>query len=278
MFNIHIISEIFLFISKIIMNNARIDRRFSGIIKLYGYENYQKLQQSHVIVVGIGGVGSWSAEALARSGIGSITLVDLDNISESNINRQTHSLISTIGKSKVEVMSDRIAEINPECNINIIEDFLSSENINSVIDTDCNSIIDCIDDIDIKVELSLFSIKNKLPLIVCGSAGGKTDVLKLLSGDISVATHDPILSKMRNILRSKYGFPTHIISENKKRFIPSMGITAIWLNQQIISPLLKCEKEFSHNLSCSGYGSVVTVTATMGFVGADIALKNILEF
>ncbi|AFZ83856.1 family 1 dinucleotide-utilizing molybdopterin and thiamine biosynthesis protein [Candidatus Kinetoplastibacterium blastocrithidii TCC012E] len=260
------------------MNNAKMDRRFSGVIKLYGYENYRKLQNSHVIIVGIGGVGSWAAEALARSGIGSITLVDLDNIAESNINRQTHSLVSTIGKSKVEVMSDRIAEINPECNVRAIEDFLSYENIDSLIQTDCNSIIDCIDQVDIKVELSLYSVRNKLPLIVCGSAGGKTDVLKLLQGDISIATNDPILSKMRNILRRKYGFPTHVIKRNNKKSIPNMGITALWINQQIIIPSLNCDRGFTHNLSCSGYGSIVTVTATMGFVGANIALNNILNY
>ncbi|AGF49252.1 tRNA threonylcarbamoyladenosine dehydratase [Candidatus Kinetoplastidibacterium galati] len=259
------------------MNNTRIERKFSGIIKLYGYENYQKLQNSHVVIVGIGGVGSWAAEALARSGIGSLTLVDLDNIAESNINRQVHSLISTIGKSKVEVMADRIAEINPDCNIHIVEDFLSLDNISSTINIKCNSIIDCIDNVNIKVALSLYSIQNNLPLIVCGSAGGKTDVLKLLSGDISMATHDPILSKMRNILRRSYGFPTHIINKKRKKSIPTMGITAIWFNQQIRIPLLGCEKEFTHNLSCSGYGSIVTVTATMGFVSANIALKNILE-
>ncbi|AGF48535.1 Uba/ThiF-type NAD/FAD binding protein [Candidatus Kinetoplastibacterium oncopeltii TCC290E] len=259
------------------MNSAKIERRFSGIIKLYGYVNYRKLQESHVIIVGVGGVGSWAAEALARSGVGSLTLVDLDNIAESNINRQIHSLSSTIGKSKVEVMADRIAEINPNCNVDIIEDFLSHENINNVINTKCNSIIDCIDKIDAKIELSLYSIKNKLPLVVCGSAGGKTDASKLLYGDISVATHDPILSKMRNILRRRYLFPKHVINENNKKSIPVMGITAIWFNQQTITPLVECREEFTHNLSCSGYGSVVTVTASMGFIGANIALKNILE-
>lgn len=139
-------------------------RRFSGIIRLYGQDKFDKFQQSHVCVIGIGGVGSWAVESLARHGIGEITLIDFDHIAESNINRQIHALESTLGASKIQVMQQRIIEINPQIKVNCVDDFLSLENMSQLIDSNYDFVLDAIDQVKVKIELIKFCQINKIPV------------------------------------------------------------------------------------------------------------------
>lgn len=262
------------------------ERRFGGLNRLYGPTAVAALQQSHVIVVGIGGVGSWVAEALARSGVGSLTLVDLDHVAESNVNRQVHALNDTLGQSKVEAMSERIAGINPECRVKCVDDFLTPENVSSVLHEKAAVVIDCTDQVAAKIAMVLHARSHRQPLLVCGGAGGKTDLLSLRVGDLSEATHDALLARMRNLLRKSHGFSRPLTSDGKlKKRIPKMGVNVIWLDQPTILPSawqnLKITEDLEsatalQGLSCAGYGSSVTVTASMGFAAAAQAIKIIL--
>ncbi|AGF47100.1 family 1 dinucleotide-utilizing molybdopterin and thiamine biosynthesis protein [Candidatus Kinetoplastibacterium desouzaii TCC079E] len=253
---------------------VNLERRFHGVSKLYGEDALNLFKESHVAVIGIGGVGSWVVESLARSGIGTITIVDLDHISESNINRQIHAMTSTIGKSKITSMADRIAEINPSCNVICKDDFISQDNINEILTDKYSVIIDCIDQIHAKLAISLFSKINDYPLFICGGAGGKTDFFSLKSGDISLATHDALLSKLRSKIRKSFDFQ-YYLNKNKNKRKPKIGLCALWFAQPTIYPNI-CNANFSGGLACAGYGSLVTCTASMGFAAANLALNNIV--
>ena len=149
--------------------------RFGGIARLYGNRQSEALQQAHFCVIGIGGVGSWVAEALARNGIGQITLIDLDDLCITNINRQIHALSNTIGQRKVDVMRDRIIQINPECIVNCIEDFVTLENMREILSNGYDYVIDAIDSVNVKSAVIAHCKRNKLPLITIGGAGGQVD-------------------------------------------------------------------------------------------------------
>ncbi|NDY83008.1 tRNA threonylcarbamoyladenosine dehydratase [Orrella sp. NBD-18] len=263
------------------------ERRFGGLTRLYGPASNIALQQSHVAVVGIGGVGSWVAEALARSGVGTLTLVDLDHVAESNINRQVHALTSTLGQAKVVAMAARIAGINAACHVKCVDDFLTPENVATVLPDDAAVVIDCTDQVSAKIAMVLHARARRLPLLVCGGAGGKTDLLSMRAGDLSEATHDALLARMRNLLRKSHGFPkpSNAAGKAKKR-IPKMGVSVIWVDQPTILPdawLLQKTTGDSEmastlqGLSCAGYGSSVTVTGSMGFAAAAQAINIILN-
>src|SRR5574343_644397 len=190
-----------------LMGADDLERRFAGIARLYGTEGAQKLWNSHACVVGIGGVGSWCVEALARMGIRNITLIDLDVIAESNVNRQIHAIESNFGKAKVEAMRGRIAEINPICQVTCIDDFLTPQNVGDVIKKDCSFVIDAIDQVRAKVALIAHCVKERMPVISCGAAGGKIDPFRLQSKDLAFTTQDPLLAKVRASLRREHGFP-----------------------------------------------------------------------
>ncbi|UOF93792.1 MAG: tRNA threonylcarbamoyladenosine dehydratase [Bordetella sp.] len=259
------------------------DRRFSGVLRLYqNPESLNLLREAHVAVIGLGGVGSWTAEALARSGIGKLTLVDLDHVSESNINRQVHALDYSIGQSKVKAMSERILQINPGCQVFSIEDFISLDNISYLLSANYQIIIDCTDQIFAKAAIILYAKQRNISLILCGGVGGKTNPFALKENDLSDVKNDPLLAKLRRLLRSKFGFPKN--NNKKKIAIPKMGIRVLWIDQNPILPKIlenKTQESFSkisnlQGLSCSGYGSVVTVTATMGLAAANSVLQKIL--
>lgn len=241
------------------------DRRFSTLSRLYGEEGFARLQNSHVVIVGIGGVGSWAVEALARSAVGKLTLIDLDNIAPSNINRQIHALSSTVGESKVEAMKSRILEINEQCEVVLIEDFLTVENIAEYLthDRENSWILDAMDEVRVKAALIAYAKRNRYKIITTGAAGGKMRAEDLLIDDLNATYHDPLCARLKAILRKDYNFPDH----TKKAGIP---IVFSKENSQ-------AKKNAGGGLNCQGYGSVITVTATMGMLAASYILNKITK-
>ena len=262
--------------------------RFGGISRLYGEHGANILKQAHFCVIGIGGVGSWVAEALARNGIGQITLIDLDDICTTNINRQIHALTDTIGQSKVDVMSERIKQINPDCHVNIIEDFVTVENLSTLITRDYDYVIDAIDSVDIKTRLIAFCRGSKLPIITIGGAGGQVDPSKIEITDLSKTYQDPLLAKVKNQLRREFNFPRADLKTAGKR---KFSIDAVYSTEQLRYPadnnageicLAKPDTSNSeHNsmrLDCrSGFGATTHVTATFAFFAVGRAIDKLLK-
>lgn len=250
-------------------------RRFTGIQRLYGKQAYQKFNSSHICIIGIGGVGSWVAESLARSGIGKLTLIDLDHIAESNINRQIHALSSTLGQSKITAMQERILQINPECDVIMIDDHLTIDNIPSLIDRRYSYIIDCIDQFRIKAALIHFCRSNKLHLLTIGGAGGRIDPSQIKIADLTRSEGDALLAKTRKQLRTHHSFPRNI----KRRF----DIPCIFSTEQLRYPTdddeISTNKSNCTNLSglncANGFGSLSAVTATFGMQAAAYTLNKI---
>ncbi|PCI60873.1 MAG: tRNA cyclic N6-threonylcarbamoyladenosine(37) synthase TcdA [Gammaproteobacteria bacterium] len=269
--------------------------RFGGIARLYGQQNLVKLQQAHFCVVGIGGVGSWVAEALARNGMGNITLIDLDDICTTNINRQIHALSSTIGLSKVEVMAARINEINPECHVTCIEDFVTLDNLpeifknstqNQLQQSKFDYIIDAIDSVNIKSALIAFCKRNKLPIITVGGAGGQIDPSKIEICDLSKTYQDPLLAKVKNQLRREYNFPRADLAKAGKR---KFSIDAVYSTEQLLYPNSSGEVCFAKQqansesgamrLDCNnGFGATTHVTASFAFFAVAHSIKKYLKF
>ena len=262
-------------------------RRFAGVARLYGENGLQTFEKAHVLVAGLGGVGSWAVEALARSGIGELTLMDFDHIAVSNVNRQLHAIEDNFGKSKSEAMAERVRQINPLIKLNIIDDFLTPDNLDAHLHKNAENpyfaVLDATDDVKLKIVLAAYcegrgelgrarlseqkeqertkqSNKKSLtiPLIICGGAGGKLDPSRIKAADLAKTTQDPVLSKIRYSLRKEYGFSNDL----KKK----LGVTAIYSDEPR-------QGVASGGLSCAGYGSAVTVTATFGFVAAAEVLK-----
>jgi tRNA A37 threonylcarbamoyladenosine dehydratase len=252
-----------------------LERRFGGILRLYGSRALEYFRKSRVCVIGIGGVGSWAAEALARSAIGRITLIDLDHVAESNINRQLHALDATLGMAKVQVMAERIRLINPECRIQAIEDHLSLDNLEALLHSDFSYIIDCVDGFRIKAALIAHCRRNKLRVITVGGAGGQIDPTRIQVADLSRTEHDALLAKTRQLLRQDYGF-----TRNRKR---RFDIPCVFSLEQPVFPTPdgnvspgKPGNQGAGGLTCAGgLGSVTPVTATFGMVAAAHVLKKL---
>lgn len=261
-------------------DEADIQRRFGGLERLYGPQVLRKLVGAHVAVAGIGGVGSWCVEALARSGVGSLTLIDLDHVAESNINRQLHAVTETLGQAKINAMAARVRGINPHCVLHLIDDFVTPDNVSTVLAPDLDLIIDCTDQASAKIAMILEARRRKLPVVVCGGAGGKTDVLALKAGDLSVAVNDALLSKLRNTLRRHHGYPKGADANGKAlKRVPRMGVRVVWFDQPAILPQEWTDRQPRElggaglqGLSCAGYGSAVAVTASMGMAAAAEAI------
>lgn len=248
--------------------SADLERRFGGVRKLYGADALARFQAAHVCVVGIGGVGSWAAEALARSGIGRITLIDLDMVAESNVNRQIHALGDEFGKAKTEAMAERIVAINPACRVNRIEDFVSPENLGQMLDRDFDYVIDAIDQVCSKTAMIAWCKSRGLPIITAGGAGGQVDPTRIEVADLARTIQDPLLSKVRSLLRREYGFTR----DQKKGF----GIPAVFSSEPLRYPEngAACdEPPQMAGLNCAGFGSSVCVTAPFGLFAAAEVLK-----
>ena len=246
-----------------LLQDNEYDRRFAGVAKIYGEDAFSHYERSHVMVIGIGGVGSWAVEALARSGIGELTLVDMDVIAASNINRQLPAMSSTLGCEKIEVMAERCRQINPRIKINLIDDYLTAENVIEVLAGVPDLILDCIDDVKAKLALMLHCRFNKIPLIVSGGAGGKLDPLKIRVADLSKTEQDPMLAKLRTQLRAK-----GICKKPKEKF----GITCVY---SIDNPFSSADVCPTAGLRCGGYGSAVVVTSSFAMVAVSEVLKKL---
>ena len=244
-------------------------RRFGGLERLYGVEAASRICAAHVVVVGIGGVGSWTAEALARSGVGRLTLIDLDHISESNINRQIHALDDTVGRAKVEAMRERIAHINPDCVVTCIDDFVDAANwpglLGNAADT-VDAVIDACDQVKAKTAMAAWALQHKRLFISVGAAGGKRLAHKVDIDDLSLTTHDPLLAQMRYRLRKEHG----AAKEGKK-----IGVACVFSREAVAPPDPSCALEGDGTLNCHGYGSVVSVTATFGQCAAGWVIDAI---
>lgn len=239
-------------------------RRFGGLQRLYGIDGAERIRQAHVVVVGIGGVGSWAAEALARSGVARLTLVDMDHIAESNINRQVHALASTTGLAKVEAMRERIALIHPQCQVDAVDDFVSPENWPALLPAMPNAVIDACDQVKAKVAMADWALHHKVGFITVGAAGGKRLAHKVDVDDLSRITHDPLLAQVRYRLRKHHGAP-----KGDKR----MGVQGVFSRESVAPPDASCAIEGDGSLNCHGYGSVVSVTATFGMCAASEILN-----
>ena len=246
------------------------EQRFGGIGRLYTPEGLARLRQAHICVVGIGGVGSWAVEALARSGIGKITMIDMDDICVTNINRQIHALTGNIGKLKTEVMRDRITLINPECDVQIIDDFLSSDNLAEYLSRGYDYVIDAIDSVKTKAALIAYCKRNKIKVISVGGAGGQTDPTQIQIADLTKTIQDPLMSKVRSTLRKDYHF-----SQNPKR---RFGVDCVFSTQPLIFPQMTEGCEISATMNCAnGFGAATMVTATFGFFAVSRVIDKLLS-
>nr|WP_256098934.1 tRNA threonylcarbamoyladenosine dehydratase [Variovorax sp. SG517] len=240
---------------------------------MYGVAGAARIREAHVLVVGIGGVGSWAVEALARSGVGRLTMIDLDHVSESNINRQIHALDATVGQAKVEAMRDRIAQINPECKVQAIDDFVEPGNWLSLLDAaqaangPATAVIDACDQVKAKVAMAAWARASRATFITVGAAGGKRQAHKVDIEDLSLVTHDPLLAQLRQRLRKEHGAPR----EGRK-----IGVACVFSRESVAPPDASCAIESGDGtLNCHGYGSVVSVTATFGQCAAGWVLDKI---
>ncbi len=266
------------------MTDVDFSRRFGGVKRLYGDAGLSKLKAAHIVVVGIGGVGSWAAEALARNAVGNITLVDLDNIAESNVNRQIHALDGNFGKAKITAMCERILSINPSCHVREIEDFVTVENASKMFNFHFDCLVDCIDDAAAKAVLAGLCQSVKTPLIMSGSAGGRLDSTRIKVDDLSLVTHDKLLAKVRNVLRRDYAFAKASHTNKSAKF----DIACVYSDEPTVRPEAaqsgdSCESDSGDTtnssitgLNCAGYGSSVCVTAPMGFAAAQLAINLII--
>lgn len=256
--------------------------RFAGIGRLYGQTALTQFSLSHTAVVGIGGVGTWVAESLARSGVGEITLIDLDDICVTNTNRQIHALSQTVGQSKVAVMAERIRAINPECKVNEIEDFITPDNLSSYFvgrkqGGELDYVVDCIDAVKAKAALIAWCKRNKLPIVTVGGAGGQIDPTQVQVTDLAKTHQDPLLAKVRNLLRREYNFSKNL----QRRF----SIEAVFSTEQLVYPQAdgtvchsKVNVESSMRMDCaSGFGALTSVTGTFGFVATSCVLKKLAK-
>lgn len=251
---------------------ADLERRFGGVRRLYGAAALQRFQAARVAVVGIGGVGSWAAEALARSAVGHLTLIDLDMVAESNVNRQIHALDGVFGHAKTDAMAERIRAINPSCSVETIEDFVTPDNVGEMLGRGFDYVVDAIDQVRTKAAMVAWCASSKLPLITIGGAGGQLDPTQIGIADLSRTVQDPLLAKVRSLLRKEYGFTR----DPKKKF----GIPAVFSTEPLRYPDNGASCDLPHSpagLNCAGYGSSVCVTAPFGFVAASEALRHLAK-
>lgn len=248
------------------------ERRFGGITRLYGTDGAQRLRQANVCVVGIGGVGSWVVEALARTAVGRIAMIDLDMVAESNTNRQIHAMDDIYGQAKVDAMADRVRAINPDCEVSCIEDFVTPENVPQLLNQEFSVVIDAIDQVRPKAAMIAFCRHNKIPIVVAGAAGGQIDPTQIRVTDLTQSVQDPLLAKVRSVLRREYNFPR----DGKKKF----GVPCVFSTEPLRYPSSSssCDaQQGPAGLNCAGFGSSVCVTASFGMAAAAQAVNLIVK-
>lgn len=251
-------------------------QRFGGTARLYGENALLVFAQSHICVVGIGGVGSWAAEALARTGIGAITLIDMDDVCVTNTNRQIHAMRDNVGAAKAEVMAERIRRINPECQVNVIDDFVTVDNVAEYLDRGFSYVIDAIDSIRPKAALIAYCRRNKIPLVTTGGAGGQIDPTQIQVSDLAKTIQDPLAAKLRERLKSDFG----VVKNSKGK----LGVDCVFSTEALAYPqtdgsvcAMKSTAEGPKRMDCaSGFGAATMVTASFGFIAVSHALKKML--
>ncbi len=253
----------------IAVDGSDLERRFGGLRRLYGDAAYARIRAAHVGVIGVGGVGSWAAEALARSGVAALTLIDLDHVSESNVNRQVQALGRTLGQAKVEALRERIADIHPGCAVTAIDEFVDEGNWPGLLRQPVRALIDACDNVRAKAALAAWARQTGTPIVVVGAAGGKRSAERVEVGDLADVTHDPMLAALRQRLRKLHAGPRR----------GPFGLACVFSREPVATPASDaCDVEgeatiVDGSLNCHGYGSSVAVTATFGMVAAARALE-----
>lgn len=240
-------------------------RRFAGLERLYGVPGAARIRAAHVAVVGVGGVGSWAAEALARSGVARLTLIDLDHVAESNINRQVHALDVTLGQAKVDAMAERIARIHPGCVVHRVDEFAGPQNWPGLLPAPVHAVIDACDQAAAKTALAAWALRTGARFITVGAAGGKQQAERVEMADLADVTHDPLMAKLRYALRRHHGAPGTGAP---------LGVACVFSRESVAPPDASCAMgPGDGSLNCHGYGSSVAVTATFGMCAAGWVLR-----
>ena len=265
------------------LENYKLHRRFDRMGRLIGDEKMKHLFQSHVMVIGLGGVGSWSAESLARSGVGTLTLVDFDEICVTNFNRQLHALDRTVGSQKVDVMADRLQKINPAASIRPCAQFYNAESSEKLFEVRPDYVVDAIDNVTAKCHLLAFCKERKIPVVTSTGSGGRLDPLEIKTTDLAFTTVDPLARAIRGILREKYHF-----SRNEKE---PFGIPAVFSTEPALEPRelhydggkgfqCVCPQGDNPYFQCENrnviMGNASFVTGTFGLVAASIVVRDLL--
>lgn len=250
--------------------------RFGGVARLLGRDAPVRLRAAHACVVGVGGVGSWAAEALARGGVGAITLIDLDEVCVSNVNRQLHALDGQIGRPKVDVLAERIRLINPACRVAAVQEFFVASNAERLLVPDYSAVVDAIDSVTHKARLLAACVARGLPVVTTGGAGGKRDGTRLRLGDLGESGGDDLLRQVRKTLRKEHGFP----GGEGHRY----GVRAVWSTEAPVYPWAdgSCaaspEPGSATRLDCAaGLGAAMWVTAAFGLAAAQEAVRLVIE-
>ena len=240
---------------------ADLERRFGGLRRLYGDAGYARIRAARIAIIGVGGVGSWAAEALARSGVAALTLIDLDHVSESNINRQVQALGASVGQAKVQALRERIADIHPGCEVSTVEEFVDETNWPALLQGPVHSVIDACDQVRAKAVVAAWAMQTGTALVIAGAAGGKRQPHAVQTEDLALVTHDPLLASLRQRLRQHHG-----AARSGK-----LGLRCVFSRETVRAPDETGDVDGS--LNCHGYGSSVGVTATFGLVAASLALE-----
>ena len=259
-------------------DDADLERRFGGLKRLYGSRGYARVRAARVAVVGLGGVGSWAVEALARSGVAQLVLIDLDHVSESNVNRQIQALGATLGMSKADALVRRIADIHPGCVVHCIEEFVDPDNWPGLLPIEVDAVIDACDQTKAKLAVAAWARRQRVAFVTCGAAGGKQRPEKIEIDDLHATTHDPLLASLRQRLRSQHGAPR----------TGRMGVRCVFSRESVAEPEPEdavCEvgddvpstARRDNSLNCHGYGSTVVVTASFGMAAAGEVIAQLLK-
>jgi tRNA A37 threonylcarbamoyladenosine dehydratase len=246
------------------VTEADLERRFGGLRRLYGDAGYERLRTARVAVAGVGGVGSWAAEALARSGVAGLSLIDLDHVAESNINRQVQALDTTLGQAKVQALRERIALIHPGCKVDAIEAFVEPEVWPALLAQPVDALIDACDQVRAKAVLAAWALAQPMAFVMVGAAGGKRRGQDVDVQDIAEVTHDPLLASLRQRLRQRHGVPRK----------GPIGLRCVFSREPVRRPDDACDVQ--GGLNCRGYGSAVSVTAVFGLVAAGEIIEQLL--
>lgn len=248
-----------------------LERRFGGLRRLYGHAAYERLRALRIAVVGLGGVGSWAVEALARSGVAELVLIDMDHVAESNINRQIQATGATLGMAKGQALAQRVADIHPGCVVHVVDEFVDAGNWPHLLPGPVDALIDACDQVRAKAAMAAWALQERVSLVCCGAAGGKRHAERLDIADLAEVTHDPLLASLRQRLRREHGAT--------KAGQGTIGVRCVFSRESVAPPTdAACDTETGDgSLNCHGYGSAVTVTASFGFAAAGEALALCLS-